>query len=68
MNEYLTVEQVAAALQVSPKTVRNLIARGRFPGAAKIDPLLSHSTWRIPRRDLVAYTEAAHSRQPNEAA
>ena len=55
-----TVEQVAEALKVTPRTVRNLIERGRFPGAYKIDPQSERSTWRIPEDDLVQFKERQH--------
>jgi excisionase family DNA binding protein len=55
--EFFTVEQAAKELQVSDRTIRNLISRGRFPHAAKIDPQSPHSTWRIPRADLVTYQQ-----------
>ena len=57
MGDFMTVEQVASLLQVSKRTVLNLINRGRFPGAAKIDPLSLRSTWRIPNQDLKAYQQ-----------
>jgi excisionase family DNA binding protein len=48
VEEYYTVEQVAQLLGVSSRTIRNLINRGRFPGAHRIDPDSKKSTWRIP--------------------
>lgn len=46
--EFYTVNQVSNILQVTPKTVRNMIARGSLPGAYKIDPDSPRSTYRIP--------------------
>ena len=54
-NELLTVEQVAITLEVTPRTVRNLIKRGRFPNARKIDPLKKKSSYQIPFSDVEAY-------------
>ena len=53
----LTVEQVAATLNVTARTVRNLIKRGRFPGAYKIDPQATKSTYQIPKADLEHFIE-----------
>ena len=53
--EFLTVEDVAIELGVTGRTVRNLIKRGRFPNAHKIDPLSLKSTYQIPKSDLEKY-------------
>ena len=55
--ETLSVDQVAQVLEVSPRTVRNLIKRGRFPNAKKMDPLAQKSTYQIPKSDLDEYIE-----------
>jgi excisionase family DNA binding protein len=49
-----TVEQVASILNVSSRTVRNLINRNRFPNAYRIDPG-AKSAYRIPKPDLDAF-------------
>ena len=54
---FYTVDEVAAILQVTDRTVRNLINRGRFPGAHKIDPDLSRSPYRIPKTDLEKFIQ-----------
>ncbi len=54
-NSLLTVTQVAELLQVSNRTVRNLIKRGHFPQARKIDPSRWRSSWRIPQEDVNSY-------------
>jgi transcriptional regulator with XRE-family HTH domain len=54
-NNLLTVDQVATKLNVSPRTVRNLIKRGRFPNAKKMDPLAEKSTYQIPETDVHNY-------------
>ena len=42
----------AEILGVSQRTIRNLIARGRFPGAFKIDPKSIKSSWMIPVAEI----------------
>ena len=56
-HDWKTTSEVAAMLRVTPQTVINLINRGRFPGAYKIDPLSSNSAYRIPIRDVEKYIE-----------
>ena len=51
----LSVNQVSEILHVSPRTVRNLIKRGRFPGAYKLDPLSEKSSYRIPSDEVEDY-------------
>jgi excisionase family DNA binding protein len=58
---FLSVHQVAEILQVTPRTVRNLISRGRFPGAYKIDPESNRSPYRIPKEDLEVHLEKQRS-------
>jgi len=48
----LRVTEVAALLGVSPKTVRNMIDRGHFPGARKIDPTRRNSPYLIPAGEV----------------
>jgi excisionase family DNA binding protein len=52
-----SVSDLAELLQVSTRTVRNLINRGRFPNAYRIDPLSVKSSYRIPSKDVNAYIE-----------
>ena len=59
MTQFYRVEQVAAILGVTPRTVHNLIARGRFPGAHKIDPACK-SVWRIPVGEVQQYQNQQH--------
>ena len=56
-HDWKTTSEVAALLKVTPQTVINLINRGRFPGAYKIDPLSSNSAYRIPVGDVEKYIE-----------
>ncbi len=51
----LSTAEVPAVLKVSQRTVKNLIDRGHFPHAYKLDPTRSNSPYRIPRKDLDAY-------------
>jgi len=41
-------------LGVSSKTIRNMIDRGKFPGARKINPDLKNSPYRIPISEVEA--------------
>lgn len=52
MTDYIRVTEAARLLQVTPATIRNMIDRGRFPGARKIDPSLKNSPYRIPRSEI----------------
>ncbi len=52
MPPILSVSEAARLLGVTPRTVRNLIVRGRFPGAFRIDPLARRSNYRIPLDDI----------------
>lgn len=54
---WYTVNQAAKRLGVSARTVQNLITRGRFPGAWKVDPQAARSSWRIPREDLERFED-----------
>lgn len=47
----LRVSEVAGVLGISQNAVRDLIKRGHFPGAHKIDPTRK-SVYLIPRQDL----------------
>ena len=60
---YLTSEEVARQLGVNSRTVRNLIHKGRFPGAYKVDPYARNSPYRIPPEDLQAYLNHRHQPQ-----
>lgn len=54
---FLSVNSTAERLRVSPRTVLNMIERGRFPGAYKIDPLAETSAWRIPVEAVEKFEE-----------
>lgn len=47
--------QVAEILHVDESTVRNLIERGHFPGAHKIDPSRKNSPLLIPEEEVEAF-------------
>ena len=55
MTELIRVTEAAALLQVHPQTVRNLINRGHFPGASRIDPTRKNSPIRIPKEEVEQY-------------
>ncbi|MEJ2708870.1 MAG: helix-turn-helix domain-containing protein [Anaerolineales bacterium] len=61
---FLSVDQVADILEVSNRTVLNLIHRGRFPGAHKIDPESIRSPYRIPKPDLESYIAKQRGERP----
>ena len=52
--DFLTVEEVAQQLRVSPKTVRSWLLQGRLHGF-KLTP----KVWRIQREDFQAFVTAA---------
>lgn len=52
---FYSVSELAELLNVTTRTVRNLIQRGRFPGAHRIDPGSEKSSYRIPRKDVEAF-------------
>lgn len=54
MNELMRVKEAAKRLGVSSKTIRNMIDRGKFPGARKINPDLKNSPYRIPISEVEA--------------
>jgi excisionase family DNA binding protein len=47
--DYYTTKEIAAMMAVSITTVAEMIKRGRFPGAYKIDPALRNSPYRVPK-------------------
>lgn len=51
MTSYMTVGDVAAALNFTPKTVREWCKQGVFPNAAKWPDNRPTAEWRIPRSD-----------------
>ena len=59
--DFLTVEEVARQLRVSPKTVRAWLVHGRLHGF-KLTP----KVWRIRREDFQAFVTAAE-RQSDES-
>ena len=59
--DFLTVEEVARQLRVSPKTVRAWLVQGRMHGF-KLTP----KVWRIRREDFQAFVTAAE-RQADES-
>ncbi len=63
MPELLKVSEVAIMLQVTPVTVHNLIKRGHFPGAHKLDPTRKNSHTRIPKAEVEAYIQSIQPQQ-----
>lgn len=60
MEDLLTVEQAAAKLQVTPRTIKNWIRTGRLKGYKA-----GGRIWRLKESDLEAFLEA--STKPQEA-
>ena len=59
---FLTVDQVAAQLQLHPRTVRRLLAAGKLPGVK-----VGAKEWRTPARALVVLLDAqANAREIQE--
>jgi hypothetical protein len=56
MSEFYSIAEVAVILHVHPRTAYNLVLRGRFPGAHKLDPG-SKSVWRIPVESVTVYQQ-----------
>lgn len=52
--ELIRIKEAAQILEVSVQTVRNMIDRGVFTGARKIDPSRRNSPYRIPRAEVLA--------------
>lgn len=55
--KYLTTHEIAQRLSVTERTVVNLVDRGYFPGALKIDPRRRNSPYRIPETAYQKYIE-----------
>ena len=55
METNLKITEVAQIIRSTPQTVRNLVRRGHFPGAYKLDPTRANSHLRIPAEDVQAY-------------
>lgn len=50
----LTMEEVAAALQVTKRSVHTYLKANAFPNAFKTSPA-PNARWRVPKSDLDAY-------------
>lgn len=50
MTELLTINEAAALLKLSDRTVYEMLRGGRLPGAAKVS-----GKWRIDKRKLLAW-------------
>jgi len=57
-SEWLTVEEIAAELKVTPKTVRDWLQRGEFP-ATKLG-----RAYRVRRSDLTAWLQSKEVNAP----
>lgn len=59
----LTVEQVANRLNVTPRTVQNMIRRGSLPHAYRLDPTTDHSPYRVPVSDVEMIEQARRGKE-----
>ena len=50
MTELLTIDETAALLKLSDRTIYAMLREGRLPGAAKVS-----GKWRIDKRKLLAW-------------
>jgi len=48
MAQYLTVQQAAARLNVTPRAIHKWIQAGHLPGSYKLNPHATTSPYRIP--------------------
>jgi excisionase family DNA binding protein len=62
MHDLFTAEQVAAILQLSPKTIKDWLRAGKLPGY-KIGRV-----WRVRQEDLEAFIQGARAWRGSEAA
>ena len=61
MDDLFTAEQVAAILQLSPKTIKDWLRAGKLPGC-KIGRV-----WRVRKEDLEAFIQGARTWRGSEA-
>ncbi len=54
---YLSVRELADALDQSERTTRQLLNHGLIPGARRMDPLAGRSPWLIPHDAPAKYLE-----------
>ena len=54
-NDFLTAKEVAALVGCHYATIPDLVKRGHFPGARKLDPTKRNSPYKIPRQAVEAY-------------
>lgn len=54
MVEYLTLEEFAAKLRISPEAARLILVSGAVEGAGKAGPGRT-SPWRVPAESVAAY-------------
>ncbi len=54
---YLTSQEAAEILRVTPATVMNMIKRGQLRGK-KVGTGGVSSPWRIPKEDIIEYVES----------
>jgi transposase len=57
MQQTISTKEAAAILQCSTKTIINLIDRGHFPNATKLDPTAKNSPYKIPLDDIEKFRE-----------
>ena len=58
-DEILTIQEVAATLRISERTIYAMAKEGRLPGAVKIG-----RSWRVLRPKLMAWLEENSTQSP----
>ena len=57
-NELLTTKEAAVLIGCHYATVPDLVKRGHFPNARKLDPTRKNSPLRIPRQDVENFVKS----------
>jgi len=64
----LSVQEVASKLNKPPSSIRIWAAKGRFPGAERIEPEYGVPYWLIPQSAVDNFEERAVGRPPKPGA
>ena len=63
-NSGFTTSELAKLIGCTNRTIRNMIDRGRFPNAHKLDPDSESSTWIVPFTDYHNYLQKKEIKVP----
>jgi excisionase family DNA binding protein len=64
--EYLTTQEAAEILKVTPQTIMNMVRRGQLRGK-KVGVGGISSPWRIPKEEVIRYVELEEEKSGVEA-